>query len=101
MITSDRLQRRSAPSRLLALSAHVVDDEVLVYDPETRATHRLNATARFIWENCDGNHTADDIALEMAKVWDVPPDQARTDVAAAVDLMIARRLLELRAAEKS
>ena len=32
--------------------------ESLLYDPATDSVHVLNATARTIWDLCDGRHTA-------------------------------------------
>jgi len=40
---------------------HVDDGETVLYDPLTESLHILNATARLIWESCDGEHTPADV----------------------------------------
>lgn len=42
-------------------------DEVLVYDLERHRAHCLNYTAALIWQQCDGQSTAGQIAHRLAK----------------------------------
>jgi hypothetical protein len=44
-------------------------DEVLVYDLRRHKAHSLNKTSAFIWNHCDGQTAADEIAELMAKEW--------------------------------
>jgi len=44
-------------------------DELLVYDLRRHKAHSLNKTSAFIWNHCDGQTTADEIATLMAKEW--------------------------------
>ncbi len=37
-------------------------DEILVYDLKTNKAHSLNPTAAFIWKNCNGNTSVEDLA---------------------------------------
>lgn len=39
----------------------------------------LNDTGRFVWENCDGNHTVDEISKGLCDAYLVSFRQARTD----------------------
>ena len=89
-------RRTAIPVKRNDLTRHDVDDEALVYDPGRRATHRLNCTARFIWERCDGKRTCDAIAQGLTEVWDVALDEARADVEATIKLMARYQLVELR-----
>jgi len=90
------LRRAAIPTKRDELSCHAVDDEALVYDPVRRATHRLNSTARFIWERCDGKRNCDAIARGLTEVWDVALPQAQRDVEATIKLMVRHKLVELR-----
>ena len=47
-------------------------DEVLVYDLKSHKAHCLNKTAAFIWKNCDGQKTAEQIAKMMEAEWSTP-----------------------------
>ena len=47
-------------------------DEVLVYDLKSQEAHCLNKTAAFIWKNCDGQKTAEEIAKMMEAEWSTP-----------------------------
>lgn len=57
-----------------------VDDELMMYNPADGATHALNLTAALVWESCDGAHTLDEIAQELAGDFKVPLPRARADV---------------------
>ena len=76
------------------LTCHRVDDEVLLYDADAGATHRLNRTAYTIWRSCDGRRTGDAIAARLGRVWDVDSAQARTDVHRAIRQMLRHGLIE-------
>jgi len=47
-------------------------DEVLIYDLKQHKAHCLNQTAAFVWNHCDGETTADEIAKLMEKEWRTP-----------------------------
>lgn len=87
------------PIRRPDLDVHPLDDEALVYDAPRNATCRLNGTALFIWQRCDGAHTSDAIAEELVRVWDAPLETARADVQAAISQLHRHKLIEQRPAE--
>ncbi len=64
------------PLRRTDLTVHELDGEVLVYDPATADTHRLNETALFIWRACDGRRNATRMAARLLQAYDVRPDSA-------------------------
>ncbi len=53
------------------LTVHELDDEALIYDAESANTHRLNATAYFIWRQCDGRRNVSAVAHRMCDVYEV------------------------------
>jgi methyltransferase-like protein len=59
-----------------------VGDEVaiIVMDDDNNSLHILNKTAAHIWEMCDGEHDADDIAASLNERFDVTLEKAKTDV---------------------
>ncbi|MEK6677060.1 MAG: HPr-rel-A system PqqD family peptide chaperone [Planctomycetota bacterium] len=73
---------------------HVLDDEALIYDPRTADTHRLNETAMFVWKQCDGVQTNDDIAVRISDVYDVTQNEALEHVNRVLDEFSQRGLLE-------
>jgi methyltransferase-like protein len=85
---------KSTPKRRTDLACHFVDDEALIYDAERNATSRLNSTAHFIWEQCDGTKTCDDIARRLLEKWDATLEQARTDVMAALKQLARHKLID-------
>jgi hypothetical protein len=55
---------------------HELDGEALVFDAASGDTHRLNSTAFFIWNECDGLKVAGQIAERLAEVYAVSLDSA-------------------------
>ena len=82
-------------------------DELLVYDLHSNKAHCLNSTAGFVWQNCDGESTVEDIrtALEESTgdevrgdvialaVQQLAANNLLTELVAEVDLGISRRAL--------
>lgn len=63
-----------------------LDEEWVVFDPRTQQLHALNLTAAFVWDLCTGEATLDEIAEELARAFETPPEPAalRRDVTEAV-----------------
>ena len=58
-------QRQPVPTaRITGLVITEAKDEVLVYDQDKHHIHHLNPTAAAVWRMCDGQRSADDIALD-------------------------------------
>ncbi len=51
-----------------------MDDETLVYDLKTHEAHCLNKTAAFVWNNCSGNRSIDEIARSVESKFGHPVD---------------------------
>jgi PqqD family protein of HPr-rel-A system len=71
-----------------------LDDELVLYDPRTGATHALNMTAAVIWEMCDGSLLLDEMARELASTFGLSAEQAGADTAAALAHFQALGLLQ-------
>ncbi len=59
-------------------------DETILFDPANGAIHSLNATARRIWELCDGTRTLEAIAENMEAEYELSAQQSRQDVTIVV-----------------
>jgi phosphoglycolate phosphatase-like HAD superfamily hydrolase len=70
-------------------------DEVLIYGAEQQVIHVLNATARVIWELCDGQHDEHAIIRELRQRFELHAnDNVEADVAATLAELHAKGLLE-------
>jgi len=63
-------------ARVENLVVQELQDEVLIYDLVTNQAHCLNASAAFVWKNCDGHTSHDQIVSAFAANWscDSPRD---------------------------
>ena len=55
------------PNRRTDLKTQEVADELMLYDPTNDRAHVLNPAAAFVWKQCDGTHTIDQIAAAMRR----------------------------------
>jgi hypothetical protein len=67
-------------ARTDAILTEAVGNELIVYDQRTNAAHRLNATAAFLWRNCDGSRTVADLASLLHEIG-LPDDQSLVSLA--------------------
>src|SRR5215470_14925283 len=70
------IENRQTPlARNEELVVQELPDEVLVYDLRQHKAHCLNKTSAFIWNHCDGQTSADEIAKLMEKEFQTPVSQ--------------------------
>ena len=72
--------RGGRPQRRLDLVCRIIDGETVILNREASILHRLNPTASFIWECCDGKSQIDAIVVRLADTFDVDPRVCRQDV---------------------
>ncbi len=60
------------PIRKTDVRMKVVGGESVLYRTNEKAVHVLNATAKLIWELCDGKHTETDIEKAIRSNFSVP-----------------------------
>ena len=58
----------------------LVDGELVVLDRERGLIRQLNKTATYIWQQCDGQHTAATIAGQVCEAFEVDEPTALKDV---------------------
>jgi SpoU rRNA methylase family enzyme len=82
------------PRRKTEVLANEVGGEALLYSDLDEAVHVLNPMARFIWNCCDGQHTAEDIEREIHAAFTVPEGvDVAGDVRHTIDALADKGLL--------
>ncbi len=69
-----RLKRRTG------VQSRLVEGEMIVLDREHDLIHQLNKTATFIWEHCDGQQSAAEIANALCENFEVDEPTAVKEV---------------------
>ncbi len=67
------------PARANHLNIRELDGEAVVYDDAGAIIYRLNATAYFIWNQCDGTQNVRMISDRLAATYDVDTEIALAD----------------------
>ena len=74
---SDRSWSLAArPQRREDIDAVDVDGELVVWDPVRARVHRLDPVATLIWQLLDGGATIDELADDIATVWETTNENA-------------------------
>lgn len=68
------------PTPRSGVSALPLDDELVLYHPESREGFSLNQTGARVWALCDGDHAVDAIAQQIAAEYAISVEQALDDV---------------------
>jgi len=71
-----------------------IDDEALVYDPESEGVDYLNASAKLVFQLCDGTATPAQTASQIAEAVGAPIETVQSDVQLAVQRLGDLGLLE-------
>jgi Coenzyme PQQ synthesis protein D (PqqD) len=83
------------PKRRSDISVRPVGGELVVLDRTVNRIHQLNPTATFIWDQCDGQRTVQEIAEQLAGSFEVELDTAREAVTGLIHRLRDLALLEL------
>lgn len=75
------------------LKIQQVDGETLVLDEENGYIHQLNESATFVWTQCDGKSSVDEITRRFAQEFDLDDLVASKDVAQVIDQLRELNLL--------
>jgi hypothetical protein len=81
------------PKQHSSVSEYEVDDDLVLYDPRNDNAHILNGTAAVVWWLCDGEHTPEQIASELAGLYELNPATVMTDVQTALASLEKARLV--------
>lgn len=87
-LTMKTLRRRTA-----AVLVRKVEHDLLLLDTESNRIHQLNDTARFIWQKCDGEQSAESIAEMLTDAYSVETSTALQDVVETLNNLQALNLV--------
>ena len=83
----------SYPQPKQGVMAQHVLEEMVLYDEKTEIGYSLNASARSIWDLCDGARSIRDICNALASDLQVEPELLHDDVLEAVNNLAQLGLL--------
>lgn len=69
-------------------------DEAIVVNFTSSFFYNFNPVGTFIWERCDGEHTPEQIAGELAEEYEVSPEEAVRDCREFIDSLVEQGLLQ-------
>lgn len=87
--------RERCPQHRSDLLCRIIEGETVILDREAGVLHRLNPTASFIWERCDGAIYVDDIVALVASAYDVDFMTCRKHVSETVLTLESLNLLTI------
>ncbi len=70
-----------------------LEREVLVLSDQGLTLRVLNSTASAVWKLCDGSRTVEEIAVEIAALFEVDRETAERDTADFIETMVAHGLV--------
>lgn len=73
----------------------IVDDEVVIMDPEGKLLHILNDLGSRIWEISNGQNRVKDIILKICAEYDVQEQRAQVDILEFVEQLVQKGLFIL------
>lgn len=92
-MTTPSVSPEIRPRRRPDVETHVLPDGTcLLFDPHGEEGHTLNAAGALVWDYCDGERTAAEIAQELVALLPDHP-HAREETAALLAEMAERGLL--------
>jgi hypothetical protein len=80
------------PQQTATVHVEQLGDELCIYDWQRKQVHSLNPTAARVWQRCDGQSSAAQIAAALLA--DMPPAQAEELVWMTLDQLAKAHLLE-------
>ncbi len=72
------------------LAWRVIENEAVIISPQERELHSLNEVGTYIWNLADGSRTIEEIAHELARRYEVTPEEVLTDTIAFAQALVER-----------
>ena len=83
------------PRRRSNVRIQVVGNETLVLDQQSGHIHQLNATASFIWQQCDGKTSMTKILDLLVQKFEVSDEDAARDAVGVIEKLQELNLLHI------
>jgi hypothetical protein len=74
------MKRPAAPARASEAVTLEFDHETIVYNCQTGAVHRLDATGSIVWKLLEGHSTIDELVTDLSAAFAVDPSVVHNDV---------------------
>jgi hypothetical protein len=74
------VSERIFPVRNPSVVAREIENECILYAPEAKMVYVVNATARDVWNLCDGKHDLEKIVSKVYEEYDVEMNVLERDV---------------------
>ena len=85
----------TGPMRKDGIECQKLEEEWMLYDPQTGCVHVLNAVAEVVWRMCDGRHSIGEMAQQIAAAYEVPEGaDVLADVQSVIESFAERGMLE-------
>ena len=84
---------QALPQRRPDLIYRVIEGETVILNRDDEVLHKLNSTASFIWDCCDGTLSTDDIIDRLVKAFEIDRETCRKDVIQALNQFRSLNLL--------
>ncbi len=68
-------------------------DQTAIYDPKTGLLYALNASALALWELCDGETTAPEMAEALSELTGAPTETSYEEVVETLELLLEHGLV--------
>lgn len=91
------METNQLPSRRKDIFCRDLDGELILFDPLTNVTHRLNPTASFVFSCCDGETNLDQIIRDYQDTFSLDPEISRRDVEHVINSLNRLALLDSQA----
>jgi len=87
--------RQTSPRRAAGFVECELPEELLLHRPGGPVVLSLNATARAVWEMCDGRRSIETIALDLARRFEASPGELLAAVQEVVQALADQGLIRL------
>ena len=82
------------PTRKSEITIKDIGGETLLYGDDQKILHVLNATAKLIWDLCDGQHSLAEIEQTLRLNFSVPADHdVMVDIEKTLEIFASKGLL--------
>ena len=83
------------PVRKSGIKIEEIGKEAVLYSSNQKSIHVLNPTARLIWNLCDGEHTLEDIEMEIRRSFAVSEEfDVMGDIRRTLAVFAEKEILE-------
>jgi hypothetical protein len=83
----DTLPDAQRPCRVSGYRAEILDDEIILFNPESRSIFHSNSSGALIWALCDGTRTVADIIRMLSESYPEAEGQIPDDVRETLALL--------------